>query len=63
MTLIELKITNAEKQAIRKHWSYTKIRFRKDGTVEGMKGSSWGILYTENQLKGHLKILRDKTGE
>ena len=63
MTLIELKITNAEKRAIRKHWSYTKIRFRKDGTVEGMKGSSWGILYTENQLKGHLKILRDEIKE
>ena len=63
MTLIELKITNAEKRAIRKHWSYTKIRFRKDGTVEGMKGTSWGLLYTENQLKGHLKILRDEIKE
>ena len=63
MALIDLKITDAEKRAIRKHWSYTKIRFRTDGTVEGMKGSSWGILYTENQLKGHLKILRDEIKE
>ncbi len=50
-----MKYTRKQKANIRAWWSYMPLRFRADGSVEGKKGGSWGLLYTPEQAEGHLK--------
>lgn len=55
-----MKITPAEKAAIRQYWSYYRLRFRADGTVEAQQhlGGPWGVLYTPEATQAHVKDLR-----
>lgn len=55
-----MKITAAEKAAIRKYWSYFRLRFRADGSVETQEpsGGSWELLYTPEATAAHVKEIR-----
>jgi hypothetical protein len=55
-----MKITAAEKAEVRRHWGYLKLRFKKDGSVEGQQhpGGSWGLLYSPEDLKRHVESIR-----
>lgn len=57
-----MKPTKEEKQRLRAHWSHLSLRFRADGSVEGKKGESWGILLTPRQLEDTLKLWRSEKG-
>jgi hypothetical protein len=50
-----VKYTRKQKAEIRTYYRYMLVRFRADGSVEGKKGGSWGLLYTPEQAEGHLK--------
>lgn len=50
--------TAKEKRAIRNHWFYLILRFKKDGTVEAKRpGGTFGLLYTEQDAINHLKAV------
>lgn len=50
--------TAKEKRAIRNHWSYLVLRFKKDGTVEAKRpGGTFGLLYTKDDAIQHLKAI------
>jgi len=55
-------MTRKEQQIIRAHYPHLKLRFRKDGTVEGQKspGSSYGLLYTVAMADGHIRSVAER---
>lgn len=58
-----MKISNAEKAAIRKYFAgQYKLRFKEDGTVlaQQQPGGAWGTLYSPWYTEQHLKWLREQ---
>ena len=51
-----MKYTQKQKNEIRAHYSYMPLRFRADGSVQGKKGNSWGLLYAPEQAEKHLQF-------
>ncbi|HEX5426552.1 MAG TPA: hypothetical protein VFW94_23595 [Candidatus Acidoferrales bacterium] len=53
-------MTRAEQKIIRDHYSYQRLRFRKDGTVEGQKraGGAWGLLYSAEEAARHVAVVK-----
>ena len=51
-----MKYTAKQKNEIRRFYNYMPLRFRADGSVEGKKGSTWGLLYTPKRAEAHLKV-------
>jgi hypothetical protein len=53
----ETLMTRKQKQAIRAHWSYMRLVFKKDGSVWASKGGALGLLYTPAQAVAHLRAI------
>lgn len=52
------KATRTEKDHLRVYYWYMPLRFRADGSVEGKKGGSWGLILTARQWADTLKLWR-----
>lgn len=51
-----MKYTEKQKADIRGWWAMSmKVRFMKDGSVQGKKGDCWGLLLTAKQAEEHLR--------
>lgn len=52
-------LTRDEKNAIRRHWFYYRLRFLADGSVDAQQGAgrAWGALYSASDAIGHLKAI------
>ena len=53
-------MTRKDKQLIRAHYPWMRLRFRADGTVEAQKarGGPWGTLYTARDAARHLEAAK-----
>lgn len=52
--------TRDEKIRLRHYYGWMRLRFNADGTVDGQKGSSWGLLLTSRQWMETLVLWRQE---